>query len=137
ARVRVSAATPWATIRTCSTGTCSPRRGGGGNVGRHRERARAPPFCPPSRGSERAAGRSRSCRDAAAAAAGPHPPGQRARPSERDNGGDRVRQCVCARGGVCQAAACVRVCARVLCASATVLAGCCRSAARSPLPLAI
>jgi len=46
ARVWVSAATPWATIRTCSTGTCSPRRGGGGNVGRHRERARAPPSAP-------------------------------------------------------------------------------------------
>uniref|UniRef100_A0A2S2PGH2 Uncharacterized protein n=1 Tax=Schizaphis graminum TaxID=13262 RepID=A0A2S2PGH2_SCHGA len=82
--------------------------------------------------SARPAGR--SCCNAAA---DPHPPGhgQRARASKRER--RQPGEAVCVRARLCVPGSCVRVCARVLCASATVLAGCCRSAARSPLPLAI
>lgn len=108
-------------IRTCATGTCS--RGGGANVGRHRERVRASeararpssvpaPLDRPGPAQRRPVGAVVKRRRRRAHT---HPArsGVRARASENVDG--RERQCVCARGGVCQAAAWC-VCAREFCA---------------------
>lgn len=125
-------------VRTCATGTCS--RGGGGLVGRHRERARAPRPALPRRPPTRIGARSRPARRPVVAAvtrrrAHTHP----ARSSVRARARTATTRSgsVCTRAVLCARQLCACVCARVLCASATVLAGCCRSAARSPLPLAI